>query len=154
MGKFRFQTSNYGGIEELMAMDELGIELELGIEGIQKALLVNQKALAGLRAESAPAEAIQYVMAALQRYAISPGVTPVDTGALRASHRVGIFKYRGVLFLDPTARNPRSGVRTAVYGAHLHARGGRYAFYERTVKEAGEGIMRTGLSILDKGVTQ
>ncbi len=134
-----------------MAIDEYGVELELGIEGIQEALLRNQKAIAGLQAESAPAEAIQYIMAASQRYAIA--VSHVDTGAMRSGHRVGIFKSRGVLSLDTGARNPRSGARVAVYGAHEHARGGSHAFYDRTVNEAGEQIMRTGLQILDKGVT-
>ena len=86
-------------------------------------------------------------MAGLSRYAIS--ITHVLTGGLRAAHTVGLFNYRGVLFIEPSAVNP-FGQRPAIYGEWEHARGGAHAFYERTVREAGAPIMRTGLSILDR----
>lgn len=130
-----------------MAIDEYGIELKIGIEGLQELQRQNQKMLAALEPRNAPEKALQYITAGLLRYAIT--ITDVLTGALRASHRAGYFNYRGVVFIDPGAVNP-FGDRPVVYGEYVHARGGSHAFYERTVREAGEGIMRTGLSILDR----
>jgi len=130
-------------------IDEYGIELKIGIEGLQEAQRQNQKMLAALEPRNAPAKALQYITAALLRYATV--ITHVVTGALRASHRAGYFNYRGVVFIDSGAVNP-FGDRPSVYGEYEHARGGSHAFYERTVREAGGSIMRTGLNILDQEV--
>lgn len=130
-----------------MPIDEYGIELKIGIEGLQELQRQNQRALAALEPRNAPAKALQYITAGLLRYAIT--ITHAITGALRASHHAGFFNYRGVVFIDPGAVNP-FGQRPSVYGEYEHARGGAHAFYDRTVREAGAPIMRTGLSILDR----
>jgi hypothetical protein len=110
------------------------------IKGLQEAQQANQRRLAELKPTGALGRAIQYATATLQRHAI--GVTHVDTGSLRASHRMRLEAggLRGVIYIDPSAVNPRSGQKTSVYGPHEHARGGSHAFYARTVSEAGPQV--------------
>ena len=66
----------------------------------------------------------------------SGSMTHIDTGALRASHRMEFSSKgktaRALIFIDPTAVNPRTGRRVAEYGFYEHARGGSHAFYGRT----------------------
>lgn len=54
---------------------------------------------------------------------------------------------QGLVYLDPTAVNPRTGQRTAEYGAHEHDRGGSHAFYERTIAD-GEIILTSWRGIV------
>lgn len=115
-------------------------DVKLTIKGLQEAQQANQRRLAELKPSGALGRAVQYATAATQRYAI--GITHVDTGSLRASHLVRLEAggLRGVIYIDPNAVNPRSGLKTSVYGPTEHARGGSHAFYERTVAEAGPQI--------------
>lgn len=114
--------------------------VKLTIRGLQEAQQANQRRLAELKPSGALGRAVQYATATLQRHAI--GITHVDTGSLRASHRMRLEAggLRGVIFIDPGAVNPRSGQKTSVYGPHEHARGGSHAFYARTVSEAGPSV--------------
>lgn len=54
---------------------------------------------------------------------------------------------QGLVYLDPTAVNPRTGRRTALYGGYEHERGNEHAFYERTVGE-GEIILTSWRGII------
>ena len=110
------------------------------IEGIQEAQQRNQRMIAELKPAGALGRAVQYATGTLQRHAI--GITHVDTGSLRASHRMRIEGTRGTIFIDPSSTNPRSGSKPAIYGLHEHARGGSHAFYARTVAEAGPQTMK------------
>lgn len=122
------------------------------IQGIREAQRANQRAIAGLKPNGPFGKAIKEATVKAHRYAVS--ITHVDTGALRASHRMKVTGIRGEIFIDRGTRNPKTGERPAAYGAEEHARGGQHAFYERTVKEAGDGIAReTGETIL-KGVAE
>ena len=56
-------------------------------------------------------------------------VTHVDTGALRASHRIEVTGIRGQVFIDQSATNPQSGARVRDYAGIEEARGGSHAFY-------------------------
>ena len=52
---------------------------------------------------------------------LTSGAAPVDTGTLRSSHRGELDPYgsdgiQGTVFIDPTARNPVSDTRPAIYG--------------------------------------
>lgn len=112
--------------------------MDMTIKGIQEAQRWNLRAIAALRPSGALGQAIRWGTAAAHRYAVS--ITHVDTGALRASHRMAVTNAQGKIYLDASAKNPRSGVRTAVYGPAEEARGGDHAFYRRTVNEAGPKI--------------
>lgn len=114
--------------------------VSMTIRGLQEAQQANQRRLAELKPSGALGRAVQYATATLQRHAI--GVTHVDTGSLRASHRMRLEAggLRGVIYIDPSAVNPRSGQKTSVYGPAEHARGGSHAFYARTVAEAGPQV--------------
>ncbi len=114
--------------------------MDMTIKGIQEAQRWNLRAIAALRPSGALGRAIQWGTAAGHRYAVS--ITHVITGALRASHRMSVSSTQGRIFLDPSARNPRSRQRTAVYGPVEERRGGEHAFYRRTVTEAGPRIAR------------
>jgi hypothetical protein len=121
---------------------------ELSIEGLQELQAENNKMIAALRPGTALGRMLTLVVADLSRYAIT--ITHVDTGALRASHRMAIYDDYGEVYVDPSATNPRSGVRTAVYGAIEEARGGEHAFYTRTVNERGASAMDRARAYLEQ----
>lgn len=110
---------------------------DLTIKGIQEAQRWNLRAIAALKPGGMMGRAVQYALVDLQRYAVT--ITHVDTGSLRASHRMayseGFGLYLGRIFIDPNSINPRSRMRPADYGAAEEARGGSHAFYERTIRE-------------------
>lgn len=120
--------------------------VKMTITGLQEAQARNNRRIAALQPSGEFGRAILYATTEVHRYAV--GVTHVDTGSLRASHRMEVSGIRGMVYLDPGAANPRSGQRTAVYGPHEHARGGSHAFYQRTISEAGAGIMQRSLGMV------
>jgi hypothetical protein len=110
-----------------------------GIKGLQEVQRANLKLIAAVKPNGGLGRAVLYAATDIHRYAVS--ITHVDTGALKASHRIekiGAASYR--IFIDPAAKNPRSGARTSVYGPAEHNRGGEHAFYERTMNERGKTI--------------
>lgn len=112
--------------------------MKVTIQGIQEAQRANEYNIAQLKPGGALGRAVQYGTILAHRYAVT--ITHVDTGALRAAHRMSVSGSRGEIYIDPTATNPRTGERTAIYGPDEHARGGAHSFYERTEREAGLGI--------------
>lgn len=69
--------------------------------------------------------------------------THVDTGALRASHRLEVATTgtpRGEVYIDPAAVNPRSKNKPVEYGVIEQDRGGSHAFYTRAGQEATKKI--------------
>lgn len=125
----------------------------LGISGIQQAQQANLKMIASLKPNGSLARAIKYGTIQAERYAVS--ITHVDTGGLRASHRIKFRSYpaEGTIYLDPAARNPRRrNAKPSTYGFYEHNRGGSHAFYERTADEAGPSIIDTMISIYRQGL--
>jgi hypothetical protein len=116
----------------------MAFDIKLTITGIQEAQAANNRAIAALRPDGAFGRAVQYGTAAAHRYAVA--VTHVDTGTLRASHRMEVNGLRGRVYIDPSATNPRSGGRAAVYGPYEHDRGGEHAFYQVVYDQYGRGI--------------
>lgn len=112
--------------------------VDITIKGIQEAQQRNQRQIAALKPSGAFGEAIREATVELQRFAI--GLTHVDTGALKSSHRMEVQSLYGRIFIDPDAVNPH-GERPARYGPVEHERGGDHAFYERTVAEHGRQVM-------------
>jgi len=110
-------------------------DIEIGLAGLQEAQDRNNRRIANLRPTGVVGRAIRDATADLHRYAIS--ITHVDTGSLRASHRMAVSGAAGRIYLDPAAVNPRTGERPAVYGIEEEERGGSHAFYTRTREERG-----------------
>lgn len=75
-------------------------------------------------------------------------VTHVDTGAYRAAHRIQMSPGRGVIFVDPGARNPRSGRRVIDYAPVEEARGSSHAAYARTEAEMGAAALDAGIRLI------
>ncbi len=98
------------------------------IQGLQEALLANQKAIAAVQKD----RPVRY--ATIEAHRLSVIYTHVQTGALRSSHRMEVYGQRGKVFIDPSAVNPKSGSRPVKYGVIEEARGGGHAFYGRTVE--------------------
>lgn len=126
------------------------MSVDLSITGIQEAQRANLRAIAALKPDGALGAAIRFATVAAQRYAST--ITHIDTGSLKASHRVEMRGLSGVVSIDPGAVNPRSRARPAEYGAYEEARGGSHAFYGRTVKEAGPRIAGQALKIVMRGL--
>ena len=127
-----------------------GFDLDLTITGVQEAQRANLEAIAALRPGGAFGRAVVYATTAAHRYAVA--ITHVDTGALRASHRVEVSGLRGRIYIDPGAVNPRSAQRPAVYGPYEHARGGSHAFYQRVVEERGRQIGERAMGMIVAGL--
>ena len=117
------------------------MSVRLDIQGIQEVQAANQRMIAALKPRGALGKAVQRATIRAHRYATM--ITHVDTGALRASHRMRMERrgLRGIVYIDPASQNPRSGVRPHVYGLYEELRGGDHAFYERTVMEEGPRIL-------------
>lgn len=115
--------------------------VRLDIKGIQEVQAANNRMIAAMKPRGALGKAVQRGTIRAHRYAVA--ITHVDTGALRASHRMRSERrgLRGRIFIDPGSRNPRSNVRPYQYGVYEHDRGGEHAFYERTVVEEGPRIL-------------
>lgn len=75
--------------------------------------------------------------------------TDVDTGAYRAGQTSEMQNaLTGRVFIDPSARNPRSRVPVVVYGPIEEARGGTHAAYQRTYSEQGGAIVNEAGNML------
>lgn len=120
--------------------------MRMTISGLQAAQAANNRMIAALRPSSAMGRAVQHATVLAHRYAVM--LTHVDTGALRASHRMRVAGLYGQVYIDPTARNPRTGRLARVYGPYEHARGGAHAFYHRVVDEYGMRIVSEAGRIL------
>lgn len=107
------------------------------IYGIQAAQAAMLRAVNAARPGSGLQAALKDAAAAAHRYAVA--LTHVDTGSLKASHRIALHATRAEIYLDPGAQRS-DGRRPAQYGPFEHARGGEHAFYERTVAEHGAEI--------------
>ena len=116
------------------------MSVRLEIRGIQEVQAANNRMMAAFKPRGALEKAIHGATMRAHRYAVA--ITHVDTGALRASHRMRMERrgMRGVVYIDPGSVNPRSSVRPYRYGVYEHDRGGDHAFYERTVEEEGPRI--------------
>lgn len=125
--------------------------LHMTIAGIQEAQARHLRMIAALRPGGALSRVIYLATVEAHRYAVL--ITHVDTGALRASHRISFDanRMRGEISIDPATVNPR-GERPAEYGPEEHARGGSHAFYRRTAVERGPQILRDVLQQLRAGL--
>lgn len=124
--------------------------MEFTIQGLQQAQKGNLKAIAAMKPGSVFGNAIRAGTVSAHRYAVAQ--THVDTGALKASHRMVIAGLEGTVFIDQGARNPRSRALTSQYGPVEHARGGEHAFYEIVEKRYGTRIASQAGAMLIAGM--
>lgn len=108
------------------------------IEGLQIAQRANLSHLRALKPDGALGRAIKAGTAMAHQAAVRK--THVETGSLRASHRVDMSGLRGEVYIDPNAINPRSGEYVKDYAWLEHQRGGEHAFYQRVQDEEGARI--------------
>ena len=128
------------------------VDVNITITGIQEAQAANLRAIHAAKPDGDLATAVMIGGAELHRYAVY--ITHVDTGALRASHRLrwaGLARIE--IYLDPSAVNPRTGERTSDYGPVEELRGGEHAFYERTYEERGDVAVDRALAYLTSRIS-
>lgn len=125
-------------------------DVSMTITGLQEVQDLNIRLIAAMKPSGGLGRAVKYATTEAHRYAVA--ITHVDTGALRASHRMEIEGLRGIISIDPTAKNPRSKALTSEYGVVEHERGGQHAFYERTVKERGGKISQRAARFVTDGI--
>ena len=118
---------------------------QLSIEGIQEVQQRNLRRIAALQPEGKAGEAVRDAIIALHRYAVSithVGIyNGVGGGSLRAAHRMEVDGLAGQIYIDRSARNPRSKTKPVEYGVYENARGGEHAFYDRTESEYGPQVI-------------
>ncbi len=124
------------------------ITASVTIRGLQEAQAANVRMMAELKPTGSMGRVLRDVVIDLHRYATA--ITHVDTGALRASHRMAIRGLDGELYVEPGARNPRTGQKTEEYGEIEEARGGSHAFYTRTVNEEGQRALNKARTQLER----
>lgn len=126
----------------------------VSIKGIQEAQRANIRHIAAMKPGGGFGRAIQYATIQAHRYATS--ITHVDTGSLKASHRMDVSGLRGRVYIDPsspgirgrtatTRRSYSTKQRPSVYGPFEHGRGGKHAFYQRTREEHSSWLQRAKL---------
>jgi hypothetical protein len=120
------------------------------IQGLIEAQEANIRAIRAMQPDGALGQAIKQGTQRAHAYAAQ--ITHKDTTALARSHRMEVVETRGRVYIDKSARNPRTGDRTADYGPVEHRRGGSHAFYERTEKEAGPRIAADGIQVITGGL--
>jgi hypothetical protein len=111
---------------------------QLSIQGVQEVMARNNRRIATMETGGAAEDAVRDAIIALHRHVVQ--IIHVDTGTLRASQRMEVDGLEGMVFIDPSARNPRGKTRPVEYGVYEHARGGEHAFYDRTQSEIGEQV--------------
>lgn len=116
------------------------------IEGLQAAQDRNIRWVAALKPSGPLGKQVKDVTVRAHRYLVS--ITHIDTGAYKASQRMDYNRdaITGKLYVDPTARNPRTGARPAEYGLIEEARGGEHAAYARTQQYIERTLLRGAVS--------
>ena len=128
----------------------VSFDVKLSITGLQQAQERNLRAIAALQSVGALGRAIKFGTIEAHRYAVA--ITHVDTGSLKASHRMTVSGTRGVIAIDEGATNPRRGRPVADYAIWEHRRGGSHAFYARVESERGQQIGEAMGHIVKVGV--
>lgn len=125
--------------------------MPITVQGLQQAQRDNLKMIRALAPNTGLGRAVQVAAIDLQRYTVA--ITHVDTGTLRAAHRIEMQMSgnaaQATIYVDPTAVNPRSNKRAEEYSVVEHARGEGHAFYERTYNERGDRAVDLGIRALE-----
>ncbi len=108
------------------------------INSIHRAQAKNLRCIAELKPSGRFGRVIRDIAIRLHRRAVA--VTPEESGALAAAHRIDYQEDQGRalarIFIASDAVNPK-GFRPAYYGPIQHTRGGAHAFYDRALQDEG-----------------
>jgi hypothetical protein len=109
----------------------------------------NLRRIAALQPGGELGEAVQLAGIRVHRYVVA--ITHVDTGALRAAHRLDYQEDGGEalvrIYIDPSAVNPHDQLPSE-YGPYEHDRGGEHAFYQRGIDEEGYSAIAASSQLL------
>ena len=124
------------------------IDASLTIKGLQELNDLNIKTIRALKPENATGRAVKFVTMMAHSYIVK--ITHVDTGAYRASHRmdVDLNVGRGRVYIDTSARNPRTKEMVTDYAPIEEARGGQHAAYTRAMAETGQKALDRGVAYI------
>jgi hypothetical protein len=122
----------------------------LSISGLQEAQRANMRHIASVKPGGSLDAAVQVGTLAAHRYNVS--ITHVLTGTLRAAERVEFSGLRGTVFVDPSARNPRTGALPSEYVMAEDRRGGSHASFRRTEAEQGSAIAASMVIVYTRGL--
>ncbi len=129
--------------------------IDATIQGIQEEQARNLQRIADIKPSGAIGQAVRDALVVTHAYVVD--ITHVDTGALRAAHRMDYAEEAdaatGRISIDESAVNPNDQ-RPAEYGLYEHARGGEHAFYARGISEAGYGAIADSGQALAIRLTQ
>ena len=116
--------------------------VKISIRGLQEAQANNLRRIQALKPSDALGRAVRYATVLMHRYVL--GVTHVDTGSLRASHRITIMEggRTGRIDIDPLALNPWTNQIPREYGVYEHNRGGDHAFYRVARMRYGRDVVK------------
>lgn len=123
--------------------------VKVDIQGIEDARRAMEQAVRAMKPNDAFGKALKATTEHAYLYARQ--ITHIDTGALRASHRMQFFGKYAEIYPDPTAVRG-DNKRPAEYGIYEHNRGGTHAFYARTVLEDGDSAAQAGIRLLLKAM--
>ena len=123
--------------------------VRVDITGIEDARRAMEQAVRAMRPNDAFGKALKATTEHAYLYARQ--ITHIDTGALRASHRMQFFGKYAEIYPDPAAVRS-DNKRPAEYAIYEHNRGGAHAFYARTVLEDGKQAAQSGLRLLVKAM--
>ena len=124
------------------------INASLTIKGLRELQDLNIKTIHALKPNNALGRAVKFVTEMAHHYIVT--ITHVDSGAYRASHRmeVDLNVGRGRVFVDPSARKPRTRELVRDYAEIEESRGGSHAAYTRTQAEIGQKALDRGVAYI------
>jgi hypothetical protein len=121
----------------------------VGISGLQEAQAANLRDIQAVSPSGGLGRAVQMVALDAHRYELT--LTHVDTGALRASERVeAMGAARWEIYIDPSARNPRSAGLVSSYAEVENDRGGSHAYADLTFNQAEMFVGRAASFLLSE----
>lgn len=136
--------------------------VRVSIQGTQEAQRKNLKMIRALQPANGLGDAVRYATTYLHRFVVI--ATHVDTGALRASHRIFVYgpaeyhieideKSPGFQrYTNKAGRGQKRASRNVTppseYGPYEHDRGGSHAFYEKPYNEKGDRAIEVGISAM------
>lgn len=124
------------------------IDASLTIKGLQELQDLNIKTIHALKPNNALGRAVKFATEMAHHYIVP--ITHRDSGAYAASHRMeaDLNAGRGRVYVDPSARNPRTREFVRDYAEIEEARGGSHAAYTRTEAETGQKALDRGVAYI------
>lgn len=114
------------------------------IQGLQETQDGILRTMAALRPDSDFGRVIQYVTIGLHRGDVVRA--HVDTGTMRAGQLLEVNGLSGRVYTNPSAHNPRTGARAAMYEQFEDRRGGDHAAKRNTFEQDAPRVVQEAIS--------